>query len=186
MVTLTSLWLPILLSAVFVFVGSAVIHMVLTYHRNDFGKLPDEDAAMDALRPLGIPPGDYVMPFAGGADHLKSDAFRAKVENGPVAVMTVYAPGSFFNMGSQLAQWFVYCVVVAFVTGYVASRTVMPGAEYLQVFRVTGTVAFACYAMGLPQRSIWYRQKWGSTLRSMFDGLIYGMLTAGAFGAFWP
>ena len=35
---------------------------------------------MDALRPLGIPPGDYVMPFAGGADHLKSDAFRAKVE----------------------------------------------------------------------------------------------------------
>ena len=99
MVPLPSLWLPILLSGVFVFVGSSVIHMFLSYHKNDFRKLPDEDAAMNALRPLSIPPGDYVMPYAGGSEHLKSDAFKAKVEKGPVAVMTVYAPGDFFNMG---------------------------------------------------------------------------------------
>ena len=40
MVPLTSLWLPILLSAVVVFVASNVIHMVLGYHRSDYDQLP--------------------------------------------------------------------------------------------------------------------------------------------------
>ena len=186
MVTLPSLWLPILLSGVFVFVGSSVIHMFLSYHKNDFRELPDEDAAMNALRPLSIPPGDYVMPYAGGSEHLKSDAFKAKVEKGPVAVMTVYAPGDFFNMGPQLAKWFAYCVLVGATTAYVAKLALAPGAEYMEVFRLTGTVAFLCYAMALPQRSIWYKQNWSSTLKSMFDGFLYGLLTAGAFGTFWP
>ena len=36
MVSALSLWLPILLSAVFVFIVSSVIHMLLTYHRRNF------------------------------------------------------------------------------------------------------------------------------------------------------
>ncbi len=186
MVTIPSLWLPIVLSAVLVFVGSSVIHMFLTYHKNDFAQVPDEDRVMDALRPFGIPAGDYVIPYSGGAEHLKSEEFKAKVEKGPVAIMTVYGPGDFFNMGPQLAQWFVYCLVVAVFAAYVATRTVGAGAEYLDVFRITGTVAFACYAMALPQRAIWWKQRWGSTLRSMFDGFVYACLTAGAFGWLWP
>ena len=50
MVPLTSLWLPILLSAVVVFAASSIIHMVLPYHRNDFKKLPDEEGFLAALR----------------------------------------------------------------------------------------------------------------------------------------
>jgi len=42
MAFLTALWLPILLSAVIVFVASSIMHMVLPYHRNDYGQLPDE------------------------------------------------------------------------------------------------------------------------------------------------
>lgn len=186
MVSIPSLWLPVLLSGILVFVGSSVIHMFLSYHNNDFARLPDEDGAMDALRPFDIPPGDYVMPFAGGSEHLRSDEFKAKVEKGPVMVMTVYGPGDFFNMGPQLAQWFVYCMVVAVFAAYVATRTLAPGAEYLEVFRLTGTVAFACYAMALPQRSIWWKQRWSSTLKSIFDGFVYACLTAGAFGWLWP
>ena len=100
--------------------------------------------------------------------------------------MTVMTSDAFRGMGPQLAKWFVYCVLVGAATAYVATISVAPGAAYMEVFRLTGTVAFFCYAMALPQRSIWYRQSWGSTLRSMFDGFVYGMLTAGAFGAFWP
>jgi len=37
MVPIMSLWLPILLSAVFVFIASSIIHMVLGYHK---GGLP--------------------------------------------------------------------------------------------------------------------------------------------------
>ena len=36
MVSLADLWLPILLSAVLVFVASSLIHMVLGWHRHDF------------------------------------------------------------------------------------------------------------------------------------------------------
>ena len=186
MISIPSLWLPILLSAVLVFVGSSVIHMFLTYHKNDFSKVPNEDEAMDALRPLNIPPGDYVLPYAGSMEVMKSEAYKAKVEKGPVAFFSVQAPGALFNMGPQLAQWFVYCLVVGVVAAYVGGRTLGAGADYLAVFRLTGTVAFACYAMALPQRSIWYKQNWPATLRSMFDGLVYSMLTAGAFGWLWP
>jgi len=186
MIPLVSLWLPILLSAVFVFVGSSVIHMFLNWHKNDFSAVPDEDGTMDALRPFALPAGDYIIPFAGGSDHLRSDEFKAKVEKGPVAVMTVFGPGDFFNMGPQLAQWFAYSVVVAVFAAYVATRTLSVGADYLEVYRIVGTVTFACYAMALPQRSIWWKQGWASTLRSMADGFVYACLTAGAFGWLWP
>lgn len=186
MVSILSLWVPILLSAVLVFVGSSVIHMALKYHRNDFRKLPDEDAAMDALRPMNIPPGDYLMPYTGGGQDMNTDEFKAKIERGPIATLTVYPPDSFTNMGPQLAQWFAYCVLVGIVVAYVAGRTLGAGVEYLTVFRLTGTVAFACYAMSLPQKSIWFKQGWGATLKSMFDGLVYACLTAGAFGWWWP
>lgn len=52
MVSVLSLWLPILLSAVFVFIASSLIHMVLGYHNSDYAKLPKQDEVMDALRPF--------------------------------------------------------------------------------------------------------------------------------------
>ena len=56
MVSLAALWAPILLAAVLVFLASSLIHMVLPYHRTDYGKVGSEDKVMDALRPFGIPP----------------------------------------------------------------------------------------------------------------------------------
>ncbi|MFQ5717948.1 MAG: hypothetical protein ACE5IK_00225 [Acidobacteriota bacterium] len=50
MIALTSLVLPILLSAVLVFVVSSIIHMVLPYHRGDFSQLPAEDDPEAHLR----------------------------------------------------------------------------------------------------------------------------------------
>ena len=40
MTPLSALWLPIVLSAVIVFVASSIMHMVLPYHRSDYHKLP--------------------------------------------------------------------------------------------------------------------------------------------------
>jgi hypothetical protein len=185
-IPITTLWLPILVAAIIVFVVSSIIHMFLPYHRNDFRKVPDEDAVMGALRAIGLPPGDYSMPFAGGMEAMRSDAFREKVEKGPVAFFTVLRPGMMFNMGPQLVQWFLYSILVSIVAAYLAGRLLPAGEEYLQVFRVTGTVAFACYSMALMQRSIWYSQSWRTTLTSMFDGLVYAAMTAGVFGWLWP
>lgn len=185
-ISILSLWLPIILAAVLVFVASSVIHMLLGYHANDYRKLPVEDQIQDALEPFSIPPGDYVMPHAASPEAMKSEEYRAKVERGPVAFITVVDGRAVMNMGAQFGQWFVYLVVVGIVTAYVAGRTLSVGADYLSVFRLTGTVAFACYAMSLPQRSIWYKVSWSSTLKSMFDGLVYALLTAGTFGWLWP
>ena len=53
MVPVLSLWLPILVSAVFVFVVSSFIHMVLPYHHKDYRKLDKEDEYL-ALETLSL------------------------------------------------------------------------------------------------------------------------------------
>lgn len=184
MVHVPSLWLPILLAAGLAFVGSSVIHMVLGYHRKDFGKVPDEDGVMDALR--GIRAGDYSFPHPSSKDDLKDEVFREKAARGPTGFMTLLPGGDPFNMGSQLVQWFVYCLVVSAFAGYVTGLTLGPGSGYMEVFRMSSTVAFGAYALAHPQGSIWYSQSWGRTGRNVLDGLIYGLLTGGAFGWLWP
>src|SRR6185369_15721250 len=101
MVEITSLWLPILLAAVFVFVASSIIHMVLGYHRGDFGKLPDEDGMMDAIGKFNIPPGEYQMPCAGGPGGMKSPEFIEKMKKGPVVLLNILPTGG-PSMGKSL------------------------------------------------------------------------------------
>ena len=185
MVSLVSLWLPILLSAVFVFVVSSIIHMFLPYHRSDFGSVPDEDGLRDALGKFNIPPGDYVIPHAGSPEVMRSPEFQEKTEKGPVAFMTVL-PNGRPSMGGSLAMWFAYCVIVGTFAAYVTSRAVEPGDPYLSVFRFAGCTAFVGYALALLQNSIWYKRNWAATLKSVFDGLIYAVFTAGTFGWLWP
>ena len=186
MVSIPSLWLPILLAAVLVFVVSSIIHIFLNYHANDFSAVEDEDGVMDALRGFNIAPGDYVFPYAGSMGDMKSDAFREKTSKGPVAFFTVIPSGAMLDMRKSLTLWFLYSVLVGVVAAYLGGRVLAPGVDYLSVFRVTGTVAFCCYAMAHPQRSIWYHQKWSTSLKSMFDGLVYASVTAGVFGWLWP
>jgi hypothetical protein len=185
MVPLTSLLIPILLSAVIVFVASSIIHMVLGYHRSDFRALAKEDEVQGALRRFAIAPGDYVLPAPSGAQGMKSPEFIERRRKGPVAIMTVIPAGD-VAMGTSLALWFVYGVIVSLFAAYIASRALPPGADYLSVFRFVGTTAFAGYSLALLQNSIWFRRNWGMTLRSMLDGLIYSLLTAGTFGWLWP
>lgn len=185
MVPLLSLWLPIILSAVFVFVVSSLIHMLFRYHKNDLRKLPEEDAFAEALRKLSIPSGEYILPHAASPKEMSSPEFQEKVKKGPGAILTVW-PGGRPSMVTNLAQWFVYSVVVGIFAAYVAGRALGPGAPYLAVFRFAGVTAFACYAIAGWQDSIWFKRSWFTTLKNSFDGLVYALLTAGIFGWLWP
>jgi len=184
MTALSSLWLPILLSAVAVFVASSVIHMFTPWHKTDFQKLPDEDRTRDGLRALAIPPGDYMTPCPSSAAEMKSPEFAKKMELGPRMVMTVMPNGP-MSMGKNLVQWFVYCAVVSFFAAYVASRTLPGGAPYLHVFQLVSVTAFIGYSLALWQSSIWYQRSWATTLKLTVDGAVYALITAGVFGWLW-
>jgi hypothetical protein len=184
MVSLASLWLAILLSAVLVFIASSVLHMVLKYHRTDFAQVPNEDAVASALR--AVPPGDYMLPYAAGPEAMKDPAFQERMKRGPIAVMTIMGEGMQTAFRKSLAMWFVYSLIVSLLAAYIASRALGPGAPYLDVFRFAGTTAFIGYSLATAQQSIWYGKKWSTTIKSMVDGLIYGLLSAGVFGWLWP
>lgn len=180
-----ALWIPIVLSAVIVFVVSSVIHMMSPWHKGDYPKLANQDAIMDALRPFAIPPGDYMLPRPDDMNHMKSQEFKDKVNKGPKVMMTVMPPGM-TGMGKNLAGWFVYLLVIGVFAAYVAGRALPVGADYLHVFRFVGVTAFLGYAAALWQATIWYSRSAGTTFKSTIDGLIYALLTAGMFGWLWP
>jgi hypothetical protein len=184
MVPLTALWLPVLLAGVLVFVASSIIHMVLGYHASDWRRPPSEDALLDALRPLNLPPGDYGAPRPDSMAQMSTPEFKAKLARGPRVLLRVMGPVR--SMGQNLVLWFIYSIVVAVFAGYLAGATLAPGVPYLVVFRVTGTVAFAAYALALWQHWIWYSQSTSYTLKATGDSLLYALLTAGVFGWLWP
>ena len=185
MISLAALWLPILLSAVFVFIISSILHMVLNYHAADYKKVPNEEQVMDAIRPFDIPPGDYSMPRAESVKEMNSEGYKSKLAKGPVAMFTVLPNGQ-PNMTKNLISWFIYSALVSLFAAYIASRTVGDTGDYMDVFRFAGTTAFIGYSLALMQNSIWSGKSWAATARSMFDGLIYALVTAGTFGWLWP
>jgi len=185
MTELSALWLPILLSSVIVFVASSVIHMALPWHKSDYPKVPNEDKVMDALRPLAIPPGDYMIPRPSKMQEMRSPEFIEKMNKGPVMIVTVLPNGP-ARMGRNLVLWFIYLAIVSLFAAYVAGRALPSGAEYLSVFRFAGAAAFLGYSVALWQMSIWYRRAWSTTIKLTVDGLIYALLSAGVFGWLWP
>jgi len=185
MVSIISLWLPILLSAVVVFFVSFLLHMIIKHHNSDFKKVPDEDRVMDDLRKDNIPPGDYVLPYAKDEKERNTQEYKDKFKKGPVAIVTFFPAGQ-TGMGSSLALWFVYSLVVGVFAAYIAGHALPPGAHYLSVFRFAGCTAFVSYSLALLHDSIWFKRNWATTFKYMFDGLIYALFTGGVFGWLWP
>ena len=186
MVPIPALWLPILLSAVAVFLLSFLIHMVLPVHRGDLHKFPNEDEVMDALRRANIPPGDYAAPHAGSPAAMKDPGFIERMKRGPLVLLTI-SPGQEPAMGKNLAQWFIYTVVVSLFAGYITGRARGADAADADVFRFASTTAWLGYSLALAQFSIWWRRNWGTTLKSMLiDGLAYALATGAIFCLMWP
>jgi len=184
MVSLTALWLPIVLSSIIVFVASSIMHMLLPYHRGDYRQLPEENKLLAALRGAGLQKGLYIFPF-GTHKEMKSPAMIEKYKQGPVGILTVFPSGP-PAMPKYLGLWFAFTLIVGFFTAYLTGRTVAPGANYLVVLRVAGTAAFLAYGLGNLSNGIWKGQPWGMTLKEVVDGLVFGLLTAGTFGWLWP
>ena len=182
---LSALWMPIAASAVFVFLVSSVMHMVLPIHRGDFGRLDDEDGVLEALRARRVGPGNYMFPCPGSMKAMGSPEMLEKYRKGPVGSLIVLPNGP-PAIGRSLLQWFLFSLAVGVLVAYVAWHSLGRGADYLTVFQLTGTVAWLGYGFGHLQDSIWKGVKWSTSLKFLLDGLVYGLVTAGAFGWLWP
>lgn len=179
MIDWTQLFLPALLSAVAVFIASTVIHVALKYHNADFRKLPNEDEVRAVIRKGAPGPGQYMLPHC--SEGGKNDpATVQKFVEGPVGLVVLRKSGP-IQMGGFLGSWFVYCFVVALLAGYVAHFALPAQRSYDEVFRLVGTVAWMAFGWQGPADSIWKGKPWSSTLKELFDGFVYALLTAGCF-----
>lgn len=185
MVTWSQLLLPIALSAVFIFIVSSLIHMVLKWHNPDYKKLGNEEEVRAALRKGSSGAGQYMIPYC---THDKSEDMaevQRKFVEGPVGMLILRQPGP-MKLGAFLMQWVLYTLVIGVLVGYVAQFTLKPGAYYMDVFRLVGTTAWLAYAWQGPSDAIWKGAPWASTIKYMIDGLVYALLTAGTFAWLWP
>ena len=182
-VTIASLWLPIVLSAVAVFIASFLAWMVVGHHKSDYRKVTDEDALLEAIRSQKLARGMYNIPHCDPSE-MKDPAVAKKFDDGPVCMITVFPNG--FNMGKSLMQWFVYSLYIGIVAAYLCSTHLPKGAEYLKVFQTAGVAAFLAYTTALIPQGIWKGQLWCTILKEVIDGTVYALLTAGIFAAMWP
>ena len=186
MVTLAALWLPIVLSAVACFIAGAILWTVLPHHRSDWSRLPDEDSALDALRAQGVTPGMYMIPHAATQAAQQDPAWVENVNKGPTGWVVIIDQSHFKSMGPTLAKNFAYLLLMGVMVAYVGHAALPVGTHYLKVFQVIGTTAIIGHAMGAFPKAIFWGQSWPVAMKEMFDGVVYGLLTAGVFGWLWP
>jgi len=182
---LAQLWLPILLSGVFVFIASSILHMVLRFwHAPDCKGFSNEDEVGAAIRKGNASAGLYMIPYCT-PERMKDPAMAEKFKTGPVAVMYLRKPGM-MNMGVFLGQWFMFCLLVSFFCALLAVHAVPAGAPHAQVFHLIGLAALLGYAFGVIPDAIWWGHPWGSAIKHIIDGLIYAVITGLTFAWLWP
>jgi len=183
---LLSLWLPILLSAVVVFVISSLIHMVLKWHASDYNGLANEDAVREALRAGNPAPGRYVMPHCKEMKDMASEAMIKKYQEGPVAHFTVLPNGT-PSMGKYLGLWFLWSLAIAVVAAYLASRLIpMDHALACSAAKLVFAVTFIAHGFGTVTESIWMGRPWSTSAKHLLDAALYGLGSGLVFCWLWP
>ncbi|MHC5024233.1 MAG: hypothetical protein ACYTGG_10040 [Planctomycetota bacterium] len=183
-VSVFSLWLPILLAAVVVFIASFLAWMVLPHHKPDFKGLQNEDEFLAGIRARKPEPGQYAFPFCDDYAKMKDPEFKKRMDTGPHGMLMVW-PGP-PNMGKALALTFVFYLVVGFCVAYLASFHLGRGADFMPVFRFTGAAAIMIYTLGFIPNAIWFGRTRRSVVMDVIDCVVYGFLTGLVFAILWP
>ena len=179
------LWLPILATAIAVFVASSLIHMVIQWHKSDYKKLLNEDVVRDAIRAGSPGPGQYILPHCAEMKDMQNDAMKQKFVDGPVGMLVLRRSGP-PAMGASLFQWFLYTLAVAAISGAMAMRVFGPMGSAHGAGHLVGLVSFLTYTGGSVQYGIWMGKPWGSVAKDALDGLIYAAIGMLIFSYLWP
>lgn len=183
---ISALWMPIVLSAVGVWIASALGWMVVGHHKKDFGGLPNEEAFTSAIRGLSIPPGNYGFPHAEDCKAANKDPeFRRKWQEGPLGMVSIWNPQ--LSMGKNMFLTFIVYLVAGTLIAYLGwSALPHAGVEFMKVFQVLGTAGILSYTIaGIPS-GIWFQAYPRAIAMNILDGIIFGLITGAIFAAMWP
>jgi hypothetical protein len=185
MASLLHLWLPILLSAVVVFIISSLVHMVFKWHASDYRRTANEEALRTAINAGDPAPGRYVIPFCQDMKAMGDPEMVKKYQEGPIAHIIVY-PKGVPNMGKYLGQWFAWTVVVATLAAYLAARAcgVDPAAAG-HAAKWGASITFIAHGLGTVQESIWSGRSWSSSAKYLLDAALYAAGTWAVFLWLW-
>jgi hypothetical protein len=185
MVSLAQLWLPIVLSAVFVFIVSSIVHMALKFwHSPDYGGFSNEEEVGTVIRKGNASAGMYILPYCK-PDKMKDPVMQERFRQGPVGLVVLRTPGM-MNMGGFLGQWFAFCLVISLLAALLGVHTMGIGTPYKHVFGVIGLSTFLAYGLGTVPNAVWWGHPWKSQVKHLVDGALYAAVTAGTFGWLWP
>ena len=185
MLSLTSLWMPIVLTSVLIFFASSLIHMVFKWHNSEYRKLPNEDEVRAVINKAQLVPGQYVMPHCLDGSDFKKPELQQKFVEGPIAFLVLRQSGM-PKMGKQLGQWFAFTLALAAVVGCLAACVLPAGAGRHAVFHLVAMVTLLAYGSGSVVNSIWMGRPWSATAKELLDAAIYAGLSGAAFAWLWP
>jgi hypothetical protein len=180
---IAALWIPIIASAAAIWFASFLIWAVLPIHRKDFDRLPDEDAFVQAIRDLGLTPGNYIFPHAASRAQEKDPAYIQRMKEGHVGLLSLWGR---VNMGRNMLLSFLAYLAASFLIAYLGWVALQPGADFMHVFRVLGTAGVLAHGFGFIAHDVWFGAYGRSILLKFVDGIIYGLLTGLIFAALWP
>ena len=183
---LLSLSLPILLSAAAVWIVSTIFGMPFLHHKNDWIGLPttQEDSLLDAIRRIGIKPGNYLFPDFRTREAMESEKVKNALERGPVGHLSVWPTP--LSMGGKLAATFIVYLAVSALIAYHASVVLPRGAEFAKVFQVVGTAGILAYSFAFIPSAIWFDAYKRTIVVGVIDGIVYGAITGAIFAWRWP
>lgn len=180
---LTQLWLPILLSAVATFFASFIFWAVLPFHKNDYKRLPDEEAFSTAVRALNIPPGNYAFPYCENNKQQKDPAFIARMAQGPTGIISLWGR---ISMGRNMLLTVLACLLTSTVIAYLGWSALGAGADFMRALRIVGTAGVLAYSFGFIANDIWFGTYGRTIALKMLDGVVYGLINGLIFAALWP
>lgn len=184
-VSVTEVWLAILLAGILCWVASALIHMLLKYHDADYTELENEQVVSSALAEKSPLPALYTVPYCSDMKAMGEEAMQKKFNQGPVAMIAVM-PNGMPPMGKLLLQQILFFVVGSFLIGYLATISIAANVDNVTVFRQVFIASFLTYGWAQIPYSIWMGQPWSNCLRYLLDALIYAVVTACTFALLWP
>jgi hypothetical protein len=177
--------LPVVLSAIAVFILSMIIHLAMPWHKTDYAIVPDHDAAIAAIQSLNLSPDDYAMPNVRVPGGGKNPDFVAEFERGPTFHLTMMPAGG-MPMGKFMGAWFGFMLLVSAIAGWVTSSIVPPGGDGHAVFHYSAIITACSYGFGGWTLSIWYFRRWSTAFKGTFDAILYGLASGAVFMWMWP